>query len=170
MLTSLSPTLGRSTRKHARHRGSFVESRPSKLRKFVEGPYDEAHINGLQAVGGIAIIPELVRMQALPAVQQPCSNPSKSPEMLGNASTQKYCHLQVFCKLQKPLAKYLAAFARRRPGVRIPSAPLWNYADLQVKRGESRRPLLAGEAVRSSTAAVVAERNSTRILRTAAVW
>jgi hypothetical protein len=69
--------------KHARHRGSFVESRPSKPWNFVESSYDEAQINGLQAVGGIAIVPDLVRMQALPSVQQPCSNPSKSPEILG---------------------------------------------------------------------------------------
>jgi hypothetical protein len=32
-------------------------------------------------------------------VQQPCSNPSKSPEMLGNASMHKYGNLQEFCKL-----------------------------------------------------------------------
>ena len=49
----------------------FVESRPSKSWNFVESPYDEAQINGLQAVGRIAIIPDLVRMQALPSVQQP---------------------------------------------------------------------------------------------------
>jgi hypothetical protein len=72
----------------------------------------------------IAIIPDLVRMQALPAVQQPCSNPGKSPETLRNAPMGKYVNLQAFCKLQKPLAIYHAAFARRRSGVRIPSAPL----------------------------------------------
>ncbi len=72
----------------------------------------------------IAIIPDLVRMQALPTVQQPCSNPGKSPEISGKAVTQKYRNLQAFCKLQKPLANYLTAFARRRSGVRIPSAPL----------------------------------------------
>jgi hypothetical protein len=32
--------------------------------------------------------------------------------------------LQEFCKLQNLLANYLAAFARRRAWVRIPSAPL----------------------------------------------
>src|SRR5215216_3873111 len=63
-------------------------------------------------------------------VQQPCSNPSKSPDMLRIASKQKYSNLQAFCKLQKPLAKYLAAFARRRSGVRIPSAPLRLFANL----------------------------------------
>src|SRR5215208_374998 len=125
MLTSLSPTLGRSTRKHARHRGSFVESRPSKSWNFVESPYDEAQINGLQAVGGIALIPELVRMQALPSVQQPCSNPSKSPEMLGKASSQKYLYLQAFCKVQKAPEISDAALAWRRSGVQVPSGPLF---------------------------------------------
>ena len=32
--------------------------------------------------------------------------------------------LQLFCNLQKAPAMYGAAFARRRSGVRIPSAPL----------------------------------------------
>jgi len=32
-------------------------------------------------------------------VQQPCSNPSKSPEKLGIASTQKYGCLREICKL-----------------------------------------------------------------------
>jgi hypothetical protein len=67
-------------------------------------------------------------------VQQPCSNPGKSPEMLGNASTQKHRHLQVFCNLQKPLANYRAALAWRRSGVRVPSGPLYFSIDLQVKR------------------------------------
>ena len=53
-----------------------------------------------------------------------CSNPSKCSDMLGKASKRKYSCLQVFCKLQKALAKCRAAFARRRSGVRIPSAPL----------------------------------------------
>ena len=81
----------------------FVESRPSSP---------------------IAIIPDLVRVQALPAVQQPCSNPSKSPEMLGNASTQKYRHMQVFCNLQKPQGNYRAAFTRQRALVRSQHRPL----------------------------------------------
>src|SRR5215208_4526482 len=34
-------------------------------------------------------------------VQQPCNNPSKSPETLRNALTQKYGYLQAFCKLWK---------------------------------------------------------------------
>src|SRR5688572_28875742 len=69
MLSSLSPTLGRRVRKHASHRDSFVESWPSSP---------------------IAMIPDPVRVQALPSVQQPCSNPGKSPETPGNASRQKY--------------------------------------------------------------------------------
>jgi hypothetical protein len=35
-------------------------------------------------------------------VQQLCRNPSRAPEMLGKAITQKSAHLQEFCKLQKP--------------------------------------------------------------------
>ena len=77
------------------------------------------------------------------SVQQPCSNPSKSPETLRNAPMVKYGNLQAFCKLQKPLAKYLCAFARRRSGVRIPSTPLQEYRYLQVKyrnKGVPRKP------------------------------
>ena len=33
-------------------------------------------------------------------MQQPCSNPSESPETLRNAPMDKYGYLQVFCKLQ----------------------------------------------------------------------
>jgi hypothetical protein len=57
--------------------------------------------------------------------------------MLGKVSTRKHDNLQGFCKLQKALANYCAAFARRRSGVRIPSAPLPKVSDLQVKRKES---------------------------------
>jgi hypothetical protein len=57
-------------------------------------------------------------------VQQPCSNPSESPETLRNAPMGKYGYLQVFCKLQNAPANYCAAFARRRAWVRISSAPL----------------------------------------------
>jgi hypothetical protein len=49
-------------------------------------------------------------------VQQPCSNPSKSLEMLGNVSAQKYSNLQVFCKLWKPPG-------RRRLAMRFPQEP-----------------------------------------------
>jgi hypothetical protein len=38
-------------------------------------------------------------------VQQPCSNPSESPEMLGKVMTRDSAHLQEFCILQKPRAK-----------------------------------------------------------------
>jgi hypothetical protein len=41
--------------------------------------------------------------------------------------------LQAFCTLLKRPAKYRAAFARRRSGVRIPSAPLRKYGVLQEK-------------------------------------
>jgi uncharacterized membrane protein YphA (DoxX/SURF4 family) len=59
-----------------------------------------------------------------------CSNPSESPEIPGKASRQKYGNLQAFCNLQKPPANYHTAFARRRSGVRIPSAPLSKLAVL----------------------------------------
>ena len=58
------------------------------------------------------------------AVQQPCSNPSKSPEKLGKAPMSEYDDLQEFCKLQKSAANYRAALAWRRSGVRVPSGPL----------------------------------------------
>ena len=66
-------------------------------------------------------------------MQQPCSNPGKSPEISGKAVTQKYSDLQAFCKLQKPLANSLAAFARRMAWVRIPSAPLLNFLQTTKK-------------------------------------
>jgi hypothetical protein len=69
---------------------------------------------------------DLVQMQTVTSVQQPCSNPSKYSDMLGKASKQKYSCLQLFCKLLKDPAKYGGAFARRKPGIRIPSAPLKN--------------------------------------------
>jgi 2-keto-3-deoxy-galactonokinase len=37
--------------------------------------------------------------QAISFVQQLCSNPSESPEMLRKESTQKYGYLREFCKL-----------------------------------------------------------------------
>ena len=46
---------------------------------------------------------------------------------------RKYGDLQAFCKFQKPLANYLAAFARRRAWVRIPSAPLLNFLQTTKK-------------------------------------
>jgi hypothetical protein len=38
---------------------------------------DEVHISGLQAAGRITIIPDLVRMQAVTSVQQPCGNAAR---------------------------------------------------------------------------------------------
>jgi hypothetical protein len=70
---------------------------------FAEFTKDEARRSGPQAAGRITIIPDLVRMQALASVQQPCSTPSKSPAPLGTTSTQKHRDLQVFCDLEKPI-------------------------------------------------------------------
>src|SRR5215207_10181453 len=47
---------------------------------FGEFTKDEARRSGRQAAGRITIIPDFVRMQAVTSVQQPCSNPSKSPD------------------------------------------------------------------------------------------
>ena len=52
--------------------------------KFAEDTQDEARRSDLQVASRITIIPDFVRMQAVTSVLQPCSNPSKSPEMLGN--------------------------------------------------------------------------------------
>ena len=71
--------------------------------------------------------------------QQPCSNPSKYPERLRKARTQKYGDLQAFCKLQKPLAKYLSALAWRRSRVRVSSGSLLKFAYLCGIRSTSRR-------------------------------
>jgi hypothetical protein len=46
--------------------------------------------------------------------------------------------LQVFCKLEKPVENHYAAFARRRSGVRIPSAPLNKSAYLQVEQRSAK--------------------------------
>jgi hypothetical protein len=72
--------------------------------KFAEDTQDEARRSGLQVASRITIIPDFVRMQALTSVQQPCSNPSESPEILRKVPISKYYDLQVFCTLQKPLA------------------------------------------------------------------
>jgi hypothetical protein len=50
------------------------------------------------------------RISYAASVQQPCSNPSKSPELLEKELMQKYDDLQEFCKLQKSPANYHAAF------------------------------------------------------------
>src|SRR5215212_9438741 len=69
------------------------------------------------------------------AVQQPCSNLSHSSETSGKLSVHKSLDLQEFCNHQKTPANYRAAFARRRSGVRIPSAPLIKI----LQTGENRR-------------------------------
>ena len=63
-------------------------------------------------------------MQTVTSVQQPCSNPSESPEMPGNTPTHKYADLQQFCKPWNGPAKHRAALAWRRSGVQVPSGPL----------------------------------------------
>jgi len=71
----------------------------------------------------------------LTSVQQPCSNPSESPETLRKAFTQEYVYFRVFCKLQKPPANYRTAFTRQRSLVRSLHRPLMYSADLQGKHG-----------------------------------
>jgi hypothetical protein len=73
-------------------------------------------------------------MQAVTPVQQPCSNPSKSPEMQRNALVQKYDDLQQFCKHQKSPANYRAAFTQQRSLVRTQHRSLVKGGVLQVKR------------------------------------
>jgi len=57
-------------------------------------------------------------------MQQPCSNPGKSPETMRTASTEKYGNLQGFCKFEKRVAIYHAAFTRQRSLVRNQHRPL----------------------------------------------
>jgi hypothetical protein len=101
---------------------------------FAEDTQDEARRSGLQGADQITIILDLVRMQAVTSVQQPCSNPSKSPEMPRNALVQKYGYLQEFCTLEKSLANYHTAFTRQRSLVRTQHRPLLESAVLRVKR------------------------------------
>ena len=78
-------------------------------------------------------------------VQQPCSNPSKSSEMLGKVSTQKDGYLREFCNLLKPLAKYRTAFTRQRSLVPTQHRPLYKLRGrLLVARdkGSAERPLV----------------------------
>jgi hypothetical protein len=63
-------------------------------------------------------------MQAVTAVQQPCSNPSKSPETSRKVLSSEYRHLQGFCTHLKTPANLRGALAWRRSGVRVPSGPL----------------------------------------------
>jgi hypothetical protein len=78
-------------------------------------------------------------MQTVTSVQQPCSNPSKSPEMLRKAPSSECCHLQAFCTHLKTPANLRGALAWRRSGVQVPSGPLLFYGDLQVKREEQEK-------------------------------
>ena len=57
-------------------------------------------------------------------VQQPCSNPSKSPEMPEKVPSSECCHLQAFCTHLKTPANLRAALAWRRSRVRVSSGPL----------------------------------------------
>jgi len=123
--------------------------------KFAEDTQDEARRSGLQVASRITIIPDFVQMQAVISVQQPCSNPSKSPEMLGNASTQKYGDLQAFCTLENLLANYRAAFTRQRSLVRSQHRPFPKYLVLQVIRGRQEH---VPDTLRSHCAATVQQR------------
>ena len=83
-------------------------------------------------------------------MQQPCSNLSKSPKTLRNAPMGKYGDLQAFCKIPKPLANYRAAFARRRSGVRIPSAPLRKLLQIAGKPAGSNSLRFAIDSLRTA--------------------
>ena len=68
--------------------------------------------------------------------------------MPGKVSCAKYEHLQQFCKPRKGSANYRTTFARRRSGVRIPSAPLLKTCVLQDKlRIKDERPAASGALV-----------------------
>ena len=70
-------------------------------------------------------------------VQQPCSNPSKSPESSGKDSTQKRGYLREFCNLQKAPANHRAAFTRQRSLVRNQHRPLVEVARITVRSKHS---------------------------------
>ena len=80
-------------------------------------------------------------------MQQPCSNPSESPERLRNAPTQKCGDFQQFCKFWKCLENYLGALAWRRTGVQVPSGPRSFSVDLQVKREERKEASACSRAL-----------------------
>ncbi len=67
-------------------------------------------------------------------VQQPCSNPGESLEMLRKELTQEYGYLRAFCKLQKRLANHRTAFTRQRSLVRNQHRPLRKSDNLQEQR------------------------------------
>jgi hypothetical protein len=94
-------------------------------------------------------------MQTITSVQQPCSNPSESPERLRHAPTHKYGDFQQFCKFWKRLGNYLGALAWRRSRVRVSSGPLPFCGDLQVKRGRREK---VSDTLRSLCAATVQQR------------
>src|SRR5215207_4557085 len=106
-------------------------------------------------------------MQALPSVQQPCSNPDKSPERLGNASTQKYHYLQVFCNPQKAAEIGHAAFTRQRSLVRTQHRPPYKV----LLCGEKRVPQTISADPRDLRAAtrriIVCERAGASIVQSA---
>jgi hypothetical protein len=77
--------------------------------------------------------------RAVTSVQQPCSNPSKSPERLRKTPTQKCSDFQQFCKIWKPVETYLAALAWRRSRVRVSSGPLRESRFLQSKLTRSKK-------------------------------
>src|SRR5918997_446203 len=79
-------------------------------------------------------------LQAISFVQQLCSNPSESPEMLRKVPTQKYGDLQEFCNLQKPPAYLHTAFTRQRTLVRAQHRPLCIHLGLQGKHKRSMTP------------------------------
>ena len=96
--------------------------------------------------------------RAAKSVQQPCSNPSISPEMLRNAPTQKYSYLQAFCKPRKGPAKFRAASARRRAGGRFPSAPTcsrgYAYSGLRARMKWVSRSGMGSTSIPSKPAAL----------------
>jgi hypothetical protein len=78
-------------------------------------------VPALEDAGYILRLPEIERYLLLRDRLREDADPESSEK----ASHKKYACLQLFCKLWKGAAKFLAAFARRRSGVRIPSAPLY---------------------------------------------
>jgi len=66
-------------------------------------------------------------------VQQPCSNPGEQQRTFTKSLERNYAYLQVFLNTGEQPRYYESAFARRRSGVRIPSAPLQKTHILQVK-------------------------------------
>ena len=66
-------------------------------------------------------------------VQQPCSNPGKSPEMLRKATKHKSGYLREFCKFQKAPANRRTAFTRQRSLVRNQHRPLRSMLQREVR-------------------------------------